>query len=255
MLEVDFHCHSLFSTCGLHTIIELLTYAKSKGLKALAVTDHGTAQDGRISSPFFDRLVDPVEGIRLLKGQECNIVDDHGRIDFPLKFLLNTDIVLVGLHPNLDKLPRKADYTGMVLKALEKNPFVDILTHLNDTAYPVDYEQVIAAAKMRGMAIEFNNSKTLYGKVPPQATARLIDACKRAGCRAVIDSDAHALHEIGLDDSIRPLLKAAGFPRELIINDNARRAFDFIEERRAVKREFLQRLNLTMALGENTAHG
>ena len=52
MLEVDFHSHSLFSGCGLHTIIEMLTYAKTVGLKALAITDHGTAQT-YISAALF----------------------------------------------------------------------------------------------------------------------------------------------------------------------------------------------------------
>jgi putative hydrolase len=235
MLEVDFHCHTLFSGCGLHTIVEMLTRAKLHGLKGLAITDHGTAQDGRISSPFFDRLKDPVEGIRLLKGQESNVVNDKGDIDFPKRFLKYADVVLLGLHPNLDDLPRKKDYTDMLLAALEKNPYVDIITHLNDTTYPVDYDTVMAAAKKLGMAIEFNNSKTLYSKVPSKATELLIDACKRAGCRAVIDSDAHAIHEVGLDSAIRPLVESAGFPHELLINNTAQGAFAFVEERRAMK--------------------
>lgn len=241
MLEVDFHSHSLFSGCGLHTIIEMLTYAKTVGLKALAITDHGTAQDGHISSPFFDRLIDPVDGIRLLKGQESNVVNDEGVIDFPVKFLRYADVVLLGLHPNLDKLPKKADYSDMLIKALKKNPYVDIITHLNDTVYPVDYDKVIAAAKELGMAIEFNNSKTKYSKVDPTATPLLIDACKRVGCRAVINSDAHALREIGLDDSIRPLLASADFPSGLLVNDTADRAFAFVEERRKVKFDFAKR--------------
>jgi putative hydrolase len=240
MLEVDFHSHSLFSGCGLHTIIEMLTYAKSAGLKALAITDHGTAQDGHISSPFFDRLVDPVDGIRLLKGQESNVVNDEGDIDFPIKFLRYTDVVLLGLHPNLDKRPKKTDYSDMLIKALKKNPYVDIITHLNDTVYPVDYDKVIGAAKELGMAIEFNNSKTKYSKVDPTATPLLIDACKRVGCRAVINSDAHALREIGLDDSIRPLLASADFPPELLVNDTAEGAFAFVEERRKVKFDFIK---------------
>ena len=239
MLLVDFHSHSLFSTCGLHTIVEMLTYAKSKGLQALAITDHGRAQDGHTAGPFFDRLKDPVPGIRLLKGQESNVVSDDGDIDFPVKFLKFTDVVLLGLHPNLDKMPRKTDYTDMLIKALRKNPYVDILTHLNDTAYPVDFDRVISVARELAIAVEFNNSKVLYSRVPSETTARLIDSCKRLGCRAVISSDAHAVHEIGLDDSIRPLLEAAGFPLDLIVNDNAKRAFDFIEERRKVKMDWL----------------
>jgi len=55
VLKVDLHSHSLFSNCGLHTVLEMLTAAKNAGLKALAITDHGTALEGRISSPFFDR--------------------------------------------------------------------------------------------------------------------------------------------------------------------------------------------------------
>jgi putative hydrolase len=238
MLEVDFHSHSLFSKCGLHTILEMLVYARSKGIKALAITDHGTAQGGHISSPFFDRLKSPFEDIVLLKGQESNVINDNGDIDFPVKFLKYVHVVLLGLHPNLDKLPHKTDYTDMLVNALEKNPYIDIITHLNDTSYPVNYDRVIAKAKSLGMAIEFNNSKTLYSKVQDEATRELIASCKRAGCRAVINSDAHAVHEIGLDDSIRPILKNLAFPEDLIINNTARGAFAFIEERLSIKQSF-----------------
>lgn len=239
MLKVDLHSHSLFSSCGLHTVVEMLTYAKSVGLKALAITDHGTALEGRISSPFFDRLSsETVKGIRLLKGQESNVLDVTGAIDFPVKLLRFTDIVLLGLHPNLDKLPKKTDYTDLLLLAIKKNPYIDIITHVNDTAYPVDFDRVAAAAKLSGIAVEFNNSKVLYKRVPNDVTVRLIESCKRAGCRVAINSDAHALHEIGLDDSIRPLIEKASFPKQLIVNETPRRAFDFIEERRKVKRAF-----------------
>jgi putative hydrolase len=239
VLKVDLHSHSLFSACGLHTIIEMLSYAKSVGLKALAVTDHGTALGRQVPSPFFDRLSsDVVKGIRLLKGQESNVLGDSGAIDFPVKFLRFTDVVLVGLHPNVDPLPKRPDYTDMLLLSLKKNPYVDVITHLNDPAFPVDFDRIAAAAKLSGMAVEFNNSKVLYKRVANDITARLIDACKKAGCRVVVNSDAHALHEIGLDGSIRPLIEKASFPKQLIVNETSRRAFDFIEERRKVKRAF-----------------
>jgi putative hydrolase len=239
VLKVDLHSHSLFSGCGLHTILEMLTYAKNAGLEALAVTDHGFALKSRVPSPFFDRLSPHiVEGIRLLKGQECNVLSDKGDIDFPIKFLRFTDVVLLGLHPNLDDQPKKTDYTDMLISALKKNPYVDIITHANDPNYPVDFDRVTSAAKQLGMAIELNNSKVLYKRVPAGSTERLIESCKRSGCRAVINGDAHALHEIGLDDSIRPLLEKASFPKDLLVNDTVRGAFDFIEERRKVKKAY-----------------
>jgi putative hydrolase len=239
VLKVDLHSHSLFSGCGLHTILEMLTYAKSVGLKALAITDHGFALGRHVSTLFFDRLSpELVKGIRLVKGLESNVLDETGSIDFPVKYLHFTDIVLLGLHQNLDSLPKKTDYTDLLLLALKKNPYIDVITHLNDPAFPVDFDRIAAAAKLSGMAIEFNNSKVLYKRVPNDITIRLIKACKRAGCRVAVNSDAHALQEIGLDSSVRPLIEKASFPKQLIVNETPRRAFDFIEERRKVKQAF-----------------
>jgi putative hydrolase len=53
MIPVDFHSHSLFSGCGVHTVLEMLTAAKAKGLKGLAITDHGKLVKGRANSVFF----------------------------------------------------------------------------------------------------------------------------------------------------------------------------------------------------------
>jgi putative hydrolase len=239
MIEVDFHSHTLFSKCGLHTIVEMLTEAKSRGLAALAITDHGVALKGGPPTTFFDRLENPVEGIRLLKGLESNIVSDDGEIDFPQKMLRFADIVLLGMHPHLPA-DRSPDYnTKLLLRALEKNPFVDIVTHPEDVQYPVDFDKLALFAKKTGIALECNNSKILNNRVSPERMMEYLEACKRAGCRIAVDSDAHALGEVGLDESVRPILAAVGYPERLIVNNTAGSAFAFIEERRKVKKEFL----------------
>ena len=79
--ETDLHSHTLFSPCGLHTIIEILTAAKAAGLKGLAITDHGISVGGRTNSVFFERLHHPVPGIRLFKGVEANVLGHDGAID------------------------------------------------------------------------------------------------------------------------------------------------------------------------------
>jgi Histidinol phosphatase and related hydrolases of the PHP family len=238
MLEVDFHSHTLFSRCGLHSVIEMLTYAKHAGLKGLAITDHGPMLKGSTPSTFFDRLGQPLDGITMLKGMECNIKNDDGEIDFPLPYLKFADIVLLGLHPgNTPGLSREQN-TPLMLRALDKNPFVDIITHPEDPAFPLDLPILADYARDHGMALEINNSKALYKRFPVQATIDLIEVCKKAGCRVVIDSDAHAFQEIGQDSSVKPLLERADFPKELIINDRVERAFQFVEERRKIKKEF-----------------
>jgi putative hydrolase len=239
MLTVDFHSHTFFSKCGLHSIVEMLTEAKARGLVALAITDHGPVLGGGPPTTFWDRLSDPVSGIRLLKGLECNIVSDNGVIDFPQKMLAYADIVLLGLHPHLPGGKTAGHNTDLLVAALEANPFVDIVTHPEDVSYPVDFDVLAAFAKERGIALECNNSKVLNKRVSPERMLEFLGACKRAGCRVAVNSDAHALGEVGLDDSVRPLLRRAGIDSRLIVNQTAESAFAFVEERRKIKLAYL----------------
>ncbi|MGB7566389.1 MAG: PHP domain-containing protein [Chitinivibrionales bacterium] len=240
MREVDFHSHTLFSRCGLHSVIEMLTHAKRAGLTGLAITDHGPMLKGSTPSTFFDRLAQPLDGITMLKGMECNIKNDDGEIDFPLPYLRFADIVLLGLHPgNAPGLSRES-YTSLMLRALDKNPFVDIVTHPEDPAFPLDLMQLADYASDHGIALEINNSKALYKRFHVKETIALIEACKKAGCRVAVDSDAHAFQEIGLDSSVLPLLERAKFPEGLIMNATAEGAFGFVEERRKIKKEFIK---------------
>jgi putative hydrolase len=236
MIPVDLHSHSLFSGCGVHTVVELLTRARQLGMAALAVTDHGPALRGRLNSVFFERLGDPVPGIRLLKGVESNLAWRRGRIDFPVKYLRHCDVVLLGIHSNTWPGRSPGRYTDLLLAALEANPFVDVVTHANSQEFPVEFERLARGVRKLGRAIELNNSKVALGRVPPEVTAALIEACASQECPVVVCSDAHTLDEVGTDGAIRPLMAAARFPEELVLNRSAESAFAFLEERRGLKR-------------------
>jgi len=235
MLKVDFHSHSLFSLCGCHTIVEMLTKAKALNMIALAITDHGLTVGGRLNGIFYKRLMDPVAGIRLLKGVECNVLDASGSIDCPSEFLPFMDVVLLGIHHNIKKGLGKDRYTEMLIAAMENNRFVDIIAHPNVLEYEVEFEPVAKAALNYGMALELNNSKSVLGRTSPHATRELIFTCKRLECPVVISSDAHAVDEIGQDGAIRSILKELDFPMDLIINKDEASAIAFIEERRKLK--------------------
>ncbi|MDD5674998.1 MAG: PHP domain-containing protein [Chitinivibrionales bacterium] len=235
MVSVDFHSHTLFSACGLHSILEMLTEAKRRGLAGLAITDHGPAMKGRVNTTFFERLINPLDGIRLLKGMECNLVDDQGAVDFPMGSLKWADVLLLGIHPNTPQGLGAHANTAMLCNAIRKNPFLDIISHANEPQFPVDYNVVAAAAAFAGLAIEINNSKVLHKRCTPADTAALLDACKKSRCRVIVSSDAHALNEIGGDESVRPIIDSVRFPEELIVNATAERAFTFVEERRKFK--------------------
>ena len=235
MIEVDYHAHSIFSKCGLHTVVEMLTRAKELGLKGLGITDHGPELRGHLNSVFFDRLFEPVRGIKLLKGIECNLTSKKGEIDCLMDFMKYMDIILLGIHHNTEQGQDKAVYTDMLITAMQKNPYVDIIVHLNDPRYPVEFKPVIEAAKDLGMVLEINNSKLLLNRISQETTEEIIIACMKINCKIALCSDAHAVNEIGRDDCIQPVLKKLEFPEEMIVNSNAEKAFAFIEQRREIK--------------------
>jgi putative hydrolase len=236
MIPVDFHSHSLFSGCGVHTVLEMLTAAKAKGIQGLAVTDHGPLIGGNANSVFFERLKDPVPGIRFLKGMECNVDGDTGRIDCPLQFLGFMDIVLLGLHENVPGGLGKEYYTDILIKALRQNPYVDIITHPNNGVYTLNYERLVEAALRLDVVMELNNSKLYYRRAPQEDAEALLETCKAMECRVAVVSDAHTVLELGRDDEIRALLSKHAFPEKLIVNSSAQAAFAFIEERRHRKK-------------------
>lgn len=227
--------HSLFSHCGLHTVLELIAQAKVLGMEAIAITDHGPTMKGRLTSVFFERFRSPDPSIRVLKGIECNLMDGEGTIDAPGEYLPFLDIILLGIHPNTKRGLSREEYTDMLVKAIRKNPMIDIITHPNDPVYPVDYLHLAKVAAMEGVAVEINNSKVLYSRCSVEEAELLIAACKEAHCRIAVNSDTHAVHELGDDSAVAPLLARAAFPAELIVNRDMASAMEFIETRRRFK--------------------
>ena len=78
----------------------------------------------------------------------------------------------------------------------------------------------------------------MYNRVSAEITENMLTACKDTGCLIAVNSDAHALNEIGLDDSVAPLLKNVCFPEKLIINRNIDFALSFLDRKKQVKMKY-----------------
>ncbi len=235
MLEVDLHVHTHFSNCGLHSILEMLGYAREIGVKTLAITDHGSAVGGRVSNVFYHRFENVFSDIKLFKGIELNLVGQDGKTDMPMAQLKNMDIVLLGIHANTKRGLGVKKNTEMLIKAIEENPFIDIISHPNSRDYPLDYSLLAKAAKQHGIVLELNNSKTLLKSVDDEITRSLIRACIENECQMVVNSDAHAITELGRDESVRPFLEELNFPDELLLNRNPEAVDEFVSRRKKNK--------------------
>ncbi len=232
MLDIDLHTHSLFSPCGLHSILEMLTQARENGMSGIAITDHGPLYGGRLPCTYFDRFMNPVRGTRLFKGVECNLDGDEGGIDMPRRYLPYCDVVLLGIHENVATGLGPARYTDLLIAALHANPEVCIVTHPNSVDFPVELPRLAHAAAQMHVALELNNSRTACGRVDDAVTCELIECCKREQCMLTISSDAHTINEVGDDSAVRPLLEKVGFPEHLIVNRTVSSTIDWLHRRR-----------------------
>ncbi|MBI3625218.1 MAG: DNA polymerase/3'-5' exonuclease PolX, partial [Candidatus Rokubacteria bacterium] len=163
----DLHAHTDWSD-GHHPLEKLIQAAEARGYEYIIVSDHSkssTVAGGLTPDELREQIrkireLQKKHKIRILTGSECDILAD-GRMDFPDDVLKELDIVLAAVHSRFKQA--RAEMTARIVKALE-NPYVNILVHPTGRLigerdpYDVDLEQVFAAAKKHGKAIEINAS-------------------------------------------------------------------------------------------------
>jgi DNA polymerase (family 10) len=199
----DLHTHSNHSDGG-NTIEEMAAAAKELGYEYLAMTDHSITTrvaGGQTEKVLLkeldeiDRINSKLNGIRVLKGAEVDILPD-GSLDFSDEILKQLDVVTASVHSNF-KMPREK-MTRRIIRALQ-NKYVNILSHptgrlINQREpYEVDIEKVIREAKETGTYLEVNS-------YPNRLDLSDIH-CRRAkeeGVLLSINTDAHAALQLRL---------------------------------------------------------
>ncbi len=196
----DLHAHTDWSD-GHHPLPKLIEAAEARGYEYIIVSDHsksstvagGLAPDELREQIRQIRELQKRHRIRILAGIECDILAD-GRMDFPDDLLKELDIVLAAVHSRF-KQTRK-EMTTRIVRALE-NPYVNILVHPTGRLigerdpYDVDLEQVFAAARKHGKAIEINSS-------PQRLDLKDLHARRAAelGVPIAVNTDTHYLDNL-----------------------------------------------------------
>lgn len=194
----DLQTHSTW-TDGRYSIGHMVEEARSLGYEYYAVTDHSQrvtmaggldADDLRRQMDEIDRLNSEIDGIRILKSVECDILED-GSLDLPDKVLRELDLVVCSIHYDL-KLSRDR-MTRRITRAME-NPNFDIFAHptgrlIGERAgYDIDLEGVIAAAAEHGCILELNAHPD---RLDLDDVA--VKAAREAGVKIAISTDSHSI--------------------------------------------------------------
>ncbi len=236
----DYHTHSTYSGDGKGTIKDNVEAAKEKGLRAVAITDHGPRHIGygvkkkdiKKIRKEIDELNRVNPDIEVKFGIEANIIGTDGKIDVDNEMKKELDILLAGFHfgsipdkfiegvkvqiynilsPLLPSIERKSRVinTKSVIEAMYKND-IDILTHPGAKA-SIDTKEVARAAVQNDTALEINSS---HGYL----TVEYIKIAMKEGAKFVINSDAHTPKDVGnVSKGINRAIKA-GLSIDRIIN-------------------------------------
>lgn len=233
-IGVDLHVHTIASGHAYSTITEIVEAAKKKGIEGVAILDHGPALPGGAHEYYFSNLIvlpEEIEGVRVLKGAEVNIIDEEGNLDIS-DFTLNLlDFVGISFHPNCGYEPStKAKNTEVLLKAME-NQNVSMLCHAVVPEFEIELKPVVEAAREKGILIEINNfsfnDKSFRFKSVSE-NYRLIELCAETGAPVAVTSDAHYHEFVGEVSLAVKALKEVNFPEELVVNTDLNRTLSFI---------------------------
>ena len=229
----DLHTHTTASTHAYGTINENLENAKRKGLKILAITNHGPAlPDSPHPWHFYNLRVLPkeVDGIILLKGIEANITDTIGSIDLEDEYLKNLDWVIASFHKQTFKVSNPKIHTEGLIGAAN-NTCVDLIGHPDAPEYPFDIREVVKACKDNEKFIEMNNSSFLVRKGGAEKCRQIALECMNFGVSIVVNSDAHCSWDVGKFSTILEMLEEISFPQELIFNSDEKRVLEYIKRK------------------------
>lgn len=232
MIPIDLHTHTIAGGHGTaNTIDDMARKAAEKGMTALGISDHGPATPGACSESYFRSLLlapGKRHGIQLLYGAEANILDETGRLDLTEDVLAGLDFVIAAIHrPSFHPVHECGNSASSVIintKAYINamaNPYVKILGHPDDTAYPIDARMVVPAAVKYRVFLEVNEASLSpdgYRGDTRDNMGALLMLCRQYHHPVLLSSDSHGYNKIGEAPHALSLLHEIGFPLDLVYN-------------------------------------
>lgn len=235
MFELDVHTHTVVSGHAYSTLIENARVGREKGLKLMGVSDHAPKLPGGAHLFNFLNmriLPDVIEGIRVLKGIEANIISYNGDIDVTKDEIADLDYVIASLHIPCINPGSKKDNTKAMIGAMG-HPRVSIIGHPDDNRYPKEFDEIVKAANYYNVLLEVNNTSLNpkgFRKDAKGEVLRYLEICEREQVKIICNSDAHFAYDVGEFGNCHQVIKEAGFPESLIINHNSEEFLALIKE-------------------------
>ncbi|MDR3294112.1 MAG: PHP domain-containing protein [Clostridiales bacterium] len=224
MFYGDYHTHTRYSD-GAGSVEDNIKAAIGKGLKEIAITDHGKRNPFAMTHRKILKQRKEIElyrkkypEIKILHGVEADLADLDGRIDLTEEEIEMLDIVIAGYHPvalpyglksicgitwktywaDIFKPSNEmiARNTKLMIRMIERNP-IDILPHIN-TQFFVDVKEVAKVCIDTDTYMELNEK---------HADPKVFELLFESGAKLISDTDAHFPSRVGSFDAAERFIK------------------------------------------------
>ncbi len=238
MITGDFHTHASFSH-GKGSAYLNAEEAHKKGLKSLAITEHGLfilagglkSREIKEARQEFDEAQKAFPDVQMYFGVEADIISPEGEVDLPKGYKEIFDVVLLGMHyfvkgtkfrnvvvivwqnlfrffiRNRERLKRIN--TNALCKAMQKYR-IDALSHLGTSMPDYDIEKIASVAVETDTCIELNN------KHKSLSIEQLVYLAT-TNVKYLLSSDAHDPKDVGeVHDMLNRALEAGIDPKNIL---------------------------------------
>jgi putative hydrolase len=180
-------------------------------------------------------LPEVINGVRVFKGVECNIMSVEGELDLRASLLAKMDFVIASFHRGTFPPSNKKRHTLAMISAMENNPDLHILGHPGDCFFDIDIEAVVKAAARTRTIIEINNQSLnpeSYRFNGQKTILKILSYCKEHNVSVIASSDAHFSTYVGELTRAKDLILSSGINEELVLNTSVKRFLAAIERKR-----------------------
>lgn len=219
---LDIHLHTIASGHAYSTLMEYVNEAPNRGIELLGFSDHGPAMPG---GPHLFHIGNQrilpriINGVKILRGVEANVIDFDGGIDIPEGHLDELDYVIASLHDVCLTPKNELENTKAIINAM-KNPKIDVIGHPGNPRFPILCKEFVEAAAEYDKIIEINNS-SFEGKSREGSDVRcekIAEYAKEYKVKVISGSDSHFFLSLGNFVYSKKLIDRVGIEEKYIMN-------------------------------------
>lgn len=231
-LIADIHMHTLASGHSYGTIREMVDGAVEKGLQLIGITEHAPGIPGTVNPIYFMNFTvvpKKIKGVEVIHGSEINVLN-NGELSLEQKYINYLDYAIAGIHCLCYEDEGAKKNTENLISCM-KNEKVHLVSHPDDDHTPLDYEDLVKAAKQYNVALELNNSSLVKKEQRLNCYENyktMLDLCKQYQVPIVVDSDAHDPSAVGEFSLAIELLESLNFDENLILNNDVQKLKKFL---------------------------